>query len=116
MLWRAYEVKDDTQYRLHLCHASNGRRYFRLVEINSEEDLHHPEGVIFSTKIVLNELLRARCFESIAKSTELESGKKYFVDAHGTWLTESECNQLYSRISFDEIRWDTDLAPLFTSR
>jgi len=116
MIWRVYEVEDGKKYRLHLFQASNGLRSFRLVEVDSGEDLQRPGDVAFATKVVQNDLLRVRDLGSIAESTELESGKKYMVDVHGTWLTDTECKQLQSRISFHEVRWDTALPPSFAPK
>jgi len=116
MLWSISDVKDTEAYRLHLCQAANGERFFRLVTLGSAADKSPPMDAVFSSRPVPNQLLRRRDVMAIAESVPLDSGEKFCVDAHGIWFTTAELAAMSSGMDFSEIRWVTARAPKLTSR
>lgn len=116
MLWSASDVKETEVYRLHLCQAANGERFFRLITVGSAADRSPTMDTVFASRPVSNQLLRKRDVISIADSVPLESGEKFCVDAHGIWFTTSELAAMNSGMDFSEIQWVTARAPKLASR
>jgi len=50
--------------------------------------------VVAVTNIVPNALLKKQNLIAIAEECTLESGERFFVDAHCIWFTQSEFHQL----------------------
>ena len=116
MIWRVSDVNENEQYRLHLCQSKEGERFFRLVIINSDIDNNPPSDTILISELVPNVLLRKRDLISISESVMLNNKQRFFVDAHGIWLSDSELREINSGLNFDEIQWLTGRAPIFLPR
>lgn len=114
-IWQLSEVLDDAVCRLVLCQSMEGRRYYRLAEEGRGSEVSGADAV-FTTDIVPNELLRSRNLGAISEATRLEGGRRYFVDAHGVWLTEEERGQLFSGTPFSKIVWSAASPPVFAPR
>lgn len=113
-MWKREDIKFGKNYTLLLCYEKNGTRKFLLNEINS--DKKKKEGVFAETKIVSNELLQNRNLNKIAELILLENGQKFYVDAHGMWLTHKEVEALENGLSFDKIPWNNNLPPKFAPK
>jgi len=113
MSWLVTDIVENEQYVLHLCQLKSGMRLFRLVAIGTDTFRHPPADVFLVTAPVPHNLLRNRNVIAISEAITLDDGTHFIVDAHGTWLTESESNQIDAGRGFAEIDWLTGQAPRF---
>ena len=90
-MWNRSDVDEAKRYQVALCQAKNGTRTHALHTAGSSP---LPVNAIFLTEIVPAELLMTRNFRCIAEATSLENGNRYWVDAHGVWLTGEELDAL----------------------
>jgi len=116
MIWRVSDVDENERYRLHLCQSIEGRRFFRLVAIDSDLDKNPLDDTVFISESVPHALLKRRDLISISESVLLNSGQHFFVDAHGIWLADSEFQEMNSGVKFDKIEWVAGRAPIFSPR
>jgi hypothetical protein len=116
MIWSVSDVKDTETYRLHLCEQADGTRFFRLVAIGSEADKHPATDVVLVSGPVPHELLRKRNVIRIAESVALESGEKFYVDAHGVWLGATEVAAMDAGLDFAQVPWLKKRVPKFPPR
>lgn len=115
MSWKVSDLDPGKAYRLHLCQAMNGLRYFKLVEVGSPEDSTPRDDLFFRSIAVPFDLL-GRNVIAISELVPLVDGQPFYVDAHGTWLTGRELEQLDAEVDFEDINWATDKPPRFASR
>ena len=113
MGWFVSDINQNEHYVLHLCQTECGLRHFRLVAIGTDAFRHPPSDVFLVTAPVPHNLLRNRNVIAISVAITLDDGTPFTVDAHGTWLTASESNQMDSGREFAEIEWRTGRAPRF---
>lgn len=118
MIWRASDVNVNGRYRLHLCESSEGNRFFKLIQIDSNED-EQSDDVIYISELIpqnVNEALRRGDLLMISEIVPLENGQPFFVDAHGVWLTMSEVNEMDANVDFNDIHWATGKMPIFPQK
>jgi hypothetical protein len=116
MIWRSSDVSRNSQYKLHLCQSNDGKRFFRLIEVESDADKNPQDDVFLVSQVVPNHLLEKRDVQLISESVVLSNGRSFFVDAHGVWLTETEAQEIDLGVTFEKIKWITDSVPKFASR
>lgn len=68
---------------------------------------------MFFTECVAFDLLRHRNVERISETVSLVGGGRFYVDAHGIWLTSEEANALDSFVPLDEVPWLNGVCPRF---
>lgn len=112
-MWKIADVQEGKRYRVALVELEGGERELRLQEETALTD--SPE-VMFITERVPHELLRRRNAEKISKAVSLVDGGRFYVGAHGVWLTSIEANAWKSGISLDEISWLNGICPQFPPR
>jgi len=112
-MWQRSEVNEMFSYRVALRQHKNGSRSFGLSRLGSIE---LPPDTVFLTQVVPKDLLLRRSFRRIAESVRLESGDPFWVDAHGTWLTQAEIEALDKDVPFSEVPWLNGLSPNFAPR
>ena len=110
-MWLLSDLNADKVYCLGLCQDLDGTRFFQLAPLHERECYVNDPRVFNWTRTVPMELLRKRNLSAIAQEVSLESGQKFFVDAHGVWLTEKEFEQLKQGIGFEEVKWSTGTGP-----
>jgi hypothetical protein len=71
-----------------------------------------PNDVVFETKVVPHELLKARNLSRIAQEVELANNKAFEVDAHGIWFTPQELDALEDSEDIDSVQWCTTTPPV----
>lgn len=107
-IWSVSDIKEGKQYCLRLCQSVEGKRYFQLIEVESNVK---SEEIFAKTTRIDNDLLMKRNLMEISKNCTLVNHEKFYVDPHGTWITQNETNQLSSGVDFFEVKWDTKTAP-----
>ena len=110
-MWSVSDIQDGHQYVLALTQSSTGRRRFVLKDVGADE----PEAVFF-TEVVPNALLLTRHLKKIAEQVLLKTGKRFFVDAHGIWLTEEEMAALMDDKDESEVPWLNNIPPNFAPK
>lgn len=118
MIWRASDVRVNGKYRLYLCESNEGKRFFKLIEIGSDNEDQSYEVIYISEPISqnINEALKRGDLLMISEAVLLEDGHPFFVDAHGTWLTESEVKEMDADVNFNDIHWATGRVPNFAPK
>lgn len=112
-MWKSTEINANTSYRLLLIQEENGSRIF-LLKNSNEESLIAKN--IFPTEIIENEFLKKRNLKKISENFRLIDGSRFYVDAHGIWLTDSEMNAIMEDKEDDEIPWLNGKPPNFASK
>jgi hypothetical protein len=116
MDWRASNIIDSKQYRLHLCQSPEQKRTASLVEVGSDQDLRPGNEVYLVTQLVPHALLRQRALIAISEQVPLLDGTPFFMDAHCCWWAAREVEDFDSNLSDEEIRWVTPAPPLRAPR
>src|SRR5262245_30949471 len=91
-MWKRLQVDRAKKYILQLCQASDGHRRFVLTE--ADQTGREADCVFETTVVADNELLWCVDLERIAQTTTLTTGERFYVDAHGVWLTSDEMRQI----------------------
>ena len=91
MSWKRSDVLDGKRYYVALCQSSSGRRYYELCELGSAP---LSGDAVLLTAEVPNSLLAARQYEAISNTVLLTNGRRFYVEAHGIWLTDDELEAL----------------------
>ena len=112
-MWKSTEINDNASYRLLLIQEENGYRRF-VLKISNEETFIAKNS--FLTECIDNELLKKRNLRKISEKFRLIDGSRFYVDAHGIWLTESEMNAITDDKEDDEIPWLNGMPPNFASK
>lgn len=112
-MWKLTEIQSDKTYRLALVQAENGSRTFQLHD--NGEGINSSIKVLL-TEVVPSELLVKRSLKNISDSVPLVGGERFYVDAHGIWLTEAEMKAITEDKEDDEIPWLNGMAPNFAPR
>lgn len=115
-MWKSSDVNETQQYRLHLCQTSDGMRSIKLVLLGSDTEAYPPNDVFLITTVVPNDLLKSRNVIRIADTVVLTDGRRFYVDAHGIWLADSEWQEMNSSLSFKDVHWITGTMPNFPPR
>ena len=90
-MWKRNDIEDGKSYRVGLKADEQGNRSFHLLHANQET-----HGFDFVTPIIKDtELMKSRCYEKIIEKYGIEGDTLIKVDAHETWLTEQEAEQLF---------------------
>lgn len=111
-MWNSSDLVEGQDYFLSLCQKTSGTRYFSLHSIG--ETLC--DEAVFQTEIVPYELLDKRDFIEIAKTVTLINGDKFYVDAHGVWLSVRECEAIDDDLEEDQVPWVNGLPPNLAPR
>lgn len=109
-MWNISDIRNDKNYLLLLLQSSAGSRKFLLEEVCSK-NTH--ANVAFKTKPVPKELLITRDIIEISKLIPLDTGERFYVDAHGIWLTEIEMLALEDG---EDVPWLNGLPPGFAPK
>jgi hypothetical protein len=109
-MWKIADLQEGKRYRVALVELEGGDRRFSLLEEHAPSDL---PGVMFITECVPFELLRRRDFQSISEAVSLVGGGRFYVEAHGMWLTSEEVSALESFVPLSEIPWLNGVLPRF---
>lgn len=112
-MWKLTEIDKNTSYRLLLVQEDNGHRRFFLK--NSNEEIFVKKNT-FLTEPIDNEFLKKRNLRKISENFRLIDGSRFYVDAHGAWLTECEMNAINEDKEDDEIPWLNGIPPNFASK
>lgn len=110
MAWNRSDVDRSKGYQVALCQLASGSRYFVLHE---KGGLDLPVGCCFLTGLVPTDLLLRRDFEAISTAVPLASGDRFYVDAHGVWLTRQEEEAWEAGI---EVPWHNGIRPRFAPK
>jgi len=113
-MWKSSDIDAAKSYRLLLVQSSTGVRSFVLHD--ETDELCPTEGLFAITEQVSNDLLRKRDFHGIAKTVALTSGDPFYVEAHGTWLTNDEMAAISEDKDDNEIPWLNSLPPRLAPR
>ena len=119
MMWKASDVNENEEYRLHFCESIDGDRFIRLMNINSECSGKLQDDVVFISAPISkseNYALKRRNLLTLSKIVKLEDGQPFFVDAHGIWLTKLEADEMDDNVNFNKIHWATGRIPKFPTR
>ncbi len=109
-MWLRSAVEESKQYQVALCQAPNGTRTHAL---HPTDGLSLPEHAVFLTAVVPTALLLKRDLKGISNTVVLSDGKRYWVDAHGVWLTLEELDALENdRV----VPWVNGIAPSFAPK
>lgn len=109
-MWKIADLQEGKRYRVALVELEGGDRRLSLLEEHAPSDL---PGVMFVTECVPFELLRRRDFKSISEAVPLVGGSRFYVEAHGIWLTSEEATALESFAPLREIPWPGGVSPRF---
>ena len=109
MSWKRKDVHDTSRYYVALCQSEHGHRYYELCEVGTQPV--SPDAVL-QTHEVPNPLLVARNFRAISDAVKLTNGRRFYVEAHGVWLTEEEFEAL-EEDEEREVPWLNGIAASF---
>jgi hypothetical protein len=109
MSWKRRDVLDGKRYYVALCQCTSGHRYYELCEVASAPS--SKEAVLLTAEVP-NSLLAACNYEAISNTVPLTNGRRFYVEAHGVWLTEDEVGAL-GRDEEREIPWLNGIAATF---
>ena len=102
-MWKRLQVDRAKKFVLQLCQSSDGGRRFVLTE--ADQTGREPDCV-FETGVCDNELLWWGNLVRIAETTPLTAGDRFYVDAHGVWLTSDEMRQIEEDdLRRDHVQW-----------
>lgn len=110
-MWNFSDIRDNHRYFLALTQLSTGRRRVVLCDV----DEARPDAALF-TEVLSNELLLTRDLERISEQAPLLGGGRFFVDAHGVWLTEEEMCALEDDKDDYDVPWLNGIPPVFAPR
>src|SRR5687768_2803387 len=86
-MWRMADVDPGAAHQIALLQFANGARNYALV---ADGETVMPAGTVALTETVPHELLSTGNLAGIADAVPLVGGDRFFVDAHGAWLTQAE--------------------------
>ena len=112
-MWKRAEVVDGQRYQLALCQNTSGERSYALHRV---DDTQLPTDAVFMTDEVPNDLLLRRDFEGIASTVRLTNGNRFWVEAHGVWLTHDENIALSAKVDHARVPWLNGLPAKFPPR
>lgn len=92
-MWKRSDIIEGKRYRVCLMYEGH-RRYFQLLKLDDPEPV---DNCYAMTEEVDPDLLIRRHFESMSKSVVLTTGERFYVDAHGIWLAQSEYDWMVDR-------------------
>lgn len=107
MIWKISDVLEGVDYKACLCQSVDGKREIKLADVDS----NCPEDSFLRTSVIPRSLLLKRDLLAISENVALDSGERFYVDAHGVWFAESELAQRRSGVPFSEVVWVTAAAP-----
>ena len=113
-MWKRSEVANGHRFRLALCQSDDRRRSFSLVDLSAGATAG--EHAVFETEEVPVDLLKQGNLIKIADSVKLQSGARFYVDAHGIWFTEDEIRDWKRGGTPDEVQWSTEAPPRLPPR
>src|SRR5688572_4388691 len=107
-MWRMADVDPGAAYQVALLQFANGARNYALV---ADGETVMPAGTVLLTETVPHALLSAGDLAGIAAAVPLVGGGRFFVDAHGAWLTEDEQHQRERGVGDASIPWLNGMPP-----
>lgn len=111
-MWKVSDIKNGKNYVLTLIQSDVGARKIHLQEYDFKNE---NSEVIFVTEVIPQDLLIKRNIEKISELILLTNGERFYVDAHGIWLTQTEMNALESDELID-IPWVNGMSPNFAPK